>query len=123
MENLFHPESCIIHSGVIFVLPESPEGGSVGVVKNLSYMAHVTIETNTRPVHDILKNKINHLSENMSEVISEELFGKVKVIVNGCWVGTTDEPFELYSILRIRNTKQLLIFIQALFSTLRTKKS
>ena len=101
---------------------ESPEGGSVGVVKNLSYMAHVTIETNTRPVHDILKNKINHLSENMNEVNSEELFGKVKVIVNGCWVGTTDEPFELYSYLKDKKYKAIINIYTSIVFDIKNKE-
>ena len=31
---------------------ETPEGASVGVVKNLSYMCHLTIPSNSGPIHE-----------------------------------------------------------------------
>ena len=35
-----------------FLCPaETPEGASVGIVKNLSYMTHVTIYSNSLPLH------------------------------------------------------------------------
>jgi DNA-directed RNA polymerase II subunit RPB2 len=36
-----------------FVCPvETPEGASVGVVKNLSYMTHLTIQSNSNPIYE-----------------------------------------------------------------------
>ena len=32
---------------------ESPEGQSVGVVKNLAYMAHITIPSLSQPIYDV----------------------------------------------------------------------
>ena len=40
---------------------ETPEGGSVGVVKNLSYMAHITIKSNTEPITDLIKKFITQI--------------------------------------------------------------
>ena len=37
-----------------FICPaETPEGGSVGVVKNLSYMAHITVGSSVLPLHNL----------------------------------------------------------------------
>ena len=42
-----------------FLCPaETPEGQSVGVVKNLSYMTHVTIDSNSSPIYDCIYPKI-----------------------------------------------------------------
>jgi DNA-directed RNA polymerase II subunit RPB2 len=38
-----------------FICPaETPEGGSVGVVKNISYMAHITIPSSSDSLYDIV---------------------------------------------------------------------
>ena len=34
---------------------ETPEGAPVGVVKNLSYLAHMTIRSNSKPIYDIVE--------------------------------------------------------------------
>jgi DNA-directed RNA polymerase II subunit RPB2 len=83
---------------------ESPEGGSVGVVKNLSYLAHITIKSNSMPIIDILKNKIQWL-ENLK---SEDLFDQVKVILNGCWLGIVKEAYELYTFLKQTKYKGII---------------
>ena len=45
-----------------FICPvETPEGQSVGVVKNLSYMTHVTISSNTEPIYEYIQT-INRYS-------------------------------------------------------------
>ena len=36
---------------------ETPEGGSVGVVKNLSYMTHVTILSNSNALYDFIPRR------------------------------------------------------------------
>ena len=42
-----------------FICPaESPEGQSVGVVKNIAYMAHITIGSLTSPIYDVIKDNI-----------------------------------------------------------------
>ena len=37
---------------------ETPEGGSIGVVKNLSYLATVTIESDSQPIREYINNEI-----------------------------------------------------------------
>ena len=105
-----------------FICPaESPEGGSVGVVKNLSYMAHVTIATNTQPILDLIENKIDLLKEN-TNFESEKLFGKVKVILNGCWIGTTDNPYELYTYLKDKKYKAIINIYTSIIFDIKNKK-
>ena len=75
---------------------ETPEGQSVGVVKNLSYMTHITIGSDSEPIYEYLKNKVIEFG-NLSDV---ELHKKVKVFVNGMWVGVSDDAYELYMDLK-----------------------
>ena len=80
-----------------FLCPaETPEGQSVGIVKNLSYMTHITIYSNVEPLYDYVKSQMidfNQLKPN-------EIFNKVKIFINGCWVGISNEPYELYCDLK-----------------------
>ena len=75
---------------------ESPEGGSVGVVKNLGYLTHITIKSNINIVYDVLEGKI----ENIENFKPKELFNYVKVIINGNWVGIVKEPLKVYQYLK-----------------------
>jgi DNA-directed RNA polymerase II subunit RPB2 len=83
---------------------ESPEGPSVGVVKNISYLTHITIKSSSKPIIDILNNKIIKI-EDLTPV---ELHNKVKIILNGCWMGVTKEPFKLYNYLKDKKYKGII---------------
>lgn len=81
-----------------FLCPaETPEGHSVGIVKNLSYMTSITLPSNSDPIYDYIESYLIKLDEVSTPY---ELFGKVKVFVNGCWKGVTDNPLELYEELK-----------------------
>jgi DNA-directed RNA polymerase II subunit RPB2 len=76
-----------------FLCPaETPEGASVGVVKNLSYMSHITIPSNSSPIHEYILPYIIPLSE----LPAQELDNYVKIFVNGAWIGISKEPVKLY---------------------------
>jgi len=76
-----------------FLCPaETPEGQSIGVVKNISYMGHITIPTNSSSLYEYVSPHI--LS--VDDAKPHELFGKVKVFVNGCWVGIAKSPIAFY---------------------------
>ena len=80
-----------------FLCPaETPEGQSVGVVKNLSYMAHVTIPSNSVSLYEITEEYITPLSD----MKPFECFNKVKVFINGAWIGITDDPIKLFATMK-----------------------
>ena len=90
-----------------FLCPaETPEGGSVGIVKNLSYMAHITISSNSNGLYDYILPLISNIDNFKDD--SNSLFDKVKVFINGCWVGITDEPIELYENLKNKKYKGII---------------
>ena len=81
-----------------FICPaETPEGQSVGVVKNISYLSHITIKSQIEPILNILKDKIIKLDD---KITFEKLFDKVKVFVNGCWIGIAKNPTKLFKKLK-----------------------
>ena len=92
---------------------ETPEGGSVGIVKNLSYMTHITIPNNSKPLYDY----INPMIKQLSECSNKELFDSVKVFINGLWIGITDDPETLYHDLKMKKTSGIInIYTSIIFN-------
>lgn len=88
-----------------FICPaETPEGASVGVVKNIAYMTHITIPSNSTLIYMILNGKIQEIDT----MQPNDVYNKVKVFVNGCWVGITEEPMKLYEFLKDKKYKGIL---------------
>jgi DNA-directed RNA polymerase beta subunit/intein/homing endonuclease len=83
---------------------ETPEGQSIGVVKNISYMAHITIPTNSSSLYEYVKPFL----VSVNDTNSENLYKKVKVFVNGCWLGITETPIELYSDMKDKKYKGII---------------
>ena len=98
---------------------ETPEGQSVGIVKNLSYMAHITIHSNSLSLYDyIMPNIINISDINLSN----ELYSKVKVFINGSWVGITNEAEELYISLKEKKYKGIINIYTSIIFDYRNKE-
>jgi DNA-directed RNA polymerase II subunit RPB2 len=79
-----------------FLCPaETPEGLSVGVVKNLSFMTTVSIYSDSSPIYDIIHGDIIPI-ESYSLPIQETN----KVFVNGAWIGHCENPHALFLKLK-----------------------
>lgn len=88
-----------------FLCPaETPEGQSIGIVKNISYMAHLTIPTNSEPLYNYILPHITHVDD----CEPNELDEKVKVFINGSWQGVTMKPLELYKQLKDMKYKGII---------------
>ena len=89
-----------------FLCPaETPEGQSIGIVKNLSYLTHVTIPTSSAPVRQYVLPYMTRV-EDITE--TTELYSKAKVFVNGAWLGVTDNPFELYADMKDKKYRGII---------------
>ena len=76
------------HYGIICPA-ETPEGQSVGIVKNLSLMAHITIPSGT----DVIISCLEELNIIKLETLRPlETSRYVKIFVNGNWLGIHKEP-------------------------------
>ena len=90
-----------------FLCPaETPEGQSVGVVKNLSYMTHMTIYSNSLPLYEYILPNIKKIED--EDLTPESIYDKVKVFINGAWVGITLNPEELYISLKDKKHKGII---------------
>jgi DNA-directed RNA polymerase II subunit RPB2 len=88
-----------------FLCPaETPEGQSVGIVKNLSYMAHVTIQSHSHSLYEYVEPYIDNI-ETLSPI---DLFDKVKVFINGAWIGVAKSPVDLYLFLKDKKQKGII---------------
>jgi DNA-directed RNA polymerase II subunit RPB2 len=75
---------------------ETPEGASVGVVKNMALSCHITGYADVQPVVDILRNDDVEL---LSELDTDELFGKTQIFINGNWMYVTQKPKKIVDLL------------------------
>jgi len=88
-----------------FLCPaETPEGQSVGIVKNLAYMTHITIYSDSLPLYEYIMPNVVPIDS----ITSVELYKKTKVFINGAWVGISDEPQELYLMLKDKKYKGII---------------
>ena len=100
-----------------FLCPaETPEGASVGIVKNLSYLTHVNIHSNSNGLYDYIMPLIHSL--NSIENNHNKIFNNTKVFINGSWVGITENPIELYNDLKDKKYKGIInIYTSIVFDT------
>lgn len=78
---------------------ETPEGVSVGLVKNLSIIASITIASNSNNIRNILRDETDLELFNIDNI---EGFAKnCKVFVNGDLIGFHKDPIVLYKYVKI----------------------
>ena len=88
-----------------FLCPaETPEGGSIGVVKNISYMTHVTIHSNPVSLH----KHIDEYIERIETLTPCETYNQVRVFINGIWVGITKDPVRLYNEFKLKKQRGVI---------------
>ena len=100
-----------------FLCPaETPEGQSVGVVKNLAYLAHITINSNSSGLYDYILPIIQSLDTYNGSYKDLDEFAKV--FINGSWVGFTSEPEKVYVILKDKKYKGIInIYTSIIFNS------
>ena len=85
-------------------LVETPEGQSIGIIKTLTYLGHITIPTNSAPLYEYTKEYIIPLEE----LEHEETHNKVKVFINGCWTGIAKDPKKFYEEIKEKKYKGII---------------
>ena len=101
-----------------FLCPaETPEGQSVGVVKNLAYMTCITGYSDSNCIYDYIMPEIVDINDNTKDI--SFYHNKTKIILNGRWLGVTSEPLTLYQNLKEKKYKGLIhIYTSITFNTL-----
>lgn len=88
-----------------FLCPaETPEGQSIGCVKSISCLGHVTIPTNSSSLYTYVDEYVIKLDD----VKASDLYEKVKVFINGAWVGIAKDPVELYNEMKSKKHKGII---------------
>ena len=77
---------------------ETPEGGSVGIVKNMALTTHITIETDPTSIYDFC-NEYGVVS--LEDINPMDIVHSVKVFINGNWIGQSFTPNDLVHKLRV----------------------
>ena len=94
---------------------ETPEGGSVGLVKNLAIMSYITVGSNT----DSITKMFNNMEEviNVNGVSIEDVYDKVKIFVNGTFNYITENVKGVYSkLLHAKRTGFINIYTSVSFN-------
>jgi DNA-directed RNA polymerase II subunit RPB2 len=88
---------------------ETPEGGSIGIVKNMALMCQITIPCSSEPI----KSFLDEFGVTSLEGIQpSDIFDSVKVFVNGDWYGQSFDPKNLVDKLKaLRRTGAINPFI------------
>jgi DNA-directed RNA polymerase beta subunit/intein/homing endonuclease len=94
---------------------ETPEGSSIGLVKNLSSHTHITIPGNSSSLYEYVRPYVTLVED---AVTPRELYGKAKVFINGVWMGVVKSSTEggrpemdaiaLYKSLKDKKSKGII---------------
>ena len=76
---------------------ETPEGGSIGIVKNMALTCQITIPSSSDPIKACL-DEFGVIS--LEGVKASDIFDSVKVFVNGDWYGQSLQPKVLVDNLK-----------------------
>eukprot|EP00041_Stephanoeca_diplocostata_P005102 m.56360 g.56360 ORF g.56360 m.56360 type:complete len:1192 (-) comp15578_c1_seq5:179-3754(-) len=99
---------------------ETPEGQAVGLVKNLSLMAYVTVGSSAGPVLEFLEE---FATENLDEITPSAIKDSTKIFVNGCWVGLHREPENLTTtMLRLRREVDVIASEVSIYRDINAKE-
>ena len=92
-----------LHTSQYFYIccAESPEGSSIGLVKNLALSSTVTIESSKEPLLHILKSKIRFIEH--LEYLNSDC---VKVFINGDWIGICEKEKSLEIVNYVRKLRR-----------------
>jgi len=87
---------------------ETPEGAACGLVKNLALMAFVSVGSNPTFLIGILEDLGVERLENLEPSIGASSAKRVKVFVNGNWIGLSSDADDLVaSVLNLRRKMEI----------------
>ena len=84
---------------------ETPDGGNIGIKKHLSVMGHVTFGCPAQPIIDL---SYEFGVQPISSLHANTIAHKVKVFVNGRWIGIHHHPKEFVTLLRLYRRNALI---------------
>ena len=88
-------------SSFMYICPhESPEGASIGVVKNLALTSQVTFSSNEKPILNILFGQLKNNLKNIEDIDICDIKKNTKIFLNGNWIAITSDPKYIYTQMK-----------------------
>ena len=85
---------------------ETPEGQSVGIVKNISVMCEITLPSSVSVVIHHIKNYITELKDINIYLINKS--EQTKIFINGNWLGYTELPKDLIDSFKTKRQSGII---------------
>lgn len=104
----------------MYVCPhESPEGGSIGVVKNLALSTQLTFASSNEPLLNLLYNQLKDNLVKTEDVDISKIKNSTKIFLNGDWIAVTNDPKYIYRQLhKKRLDKEINIYTSIVWNVL-----
>ena len=97
-----HPTQCFFIDII-----ESPEGKSIGIVKNLALLANITTGCNPILVREIVE-KCDNFCVIDEDFFEDDNYNMYKIYINGAMIGLTSDPHDFYE--ELLNYKKACMF-------------
>lgn len=97
---LFKPHRLHLHQWGMICPYETPDGESIGYLKNLAILTRITSEIPKKDILDALMYSKMMVPLEMCSVVYVVYPAMCKIFVNGGWVGYTDNPVDLNAYMK-----------------------
>jgi len=77
---------------------ETPEGQSVGIVKNLSMICEITNYSKSDSIHHLIKHHVIKFKQ--LDLLAVNKFNYTKLFINGNWIGFCEQPDKIMESLK-----------------------
>jgi len=84
---------------------ESPDGASIGLLKNFAILAHVTFDIPVESIKECLKE---HGMLDIKDVAVPEVKNMTKILVNSNWIGVCRDAPQMYKLLKLFKRNALI---------------
>ena len=103
----------------VICAPETPEGGSIGLVKNLAVSTYVTKYSSVSPIIKIIRPFVQFVYNEDTKTFLEfeEIKNKTKVLINGDWIGVSINSYDLFKFLKSQKRLGVInIYVSIIFN-------
>jgi DNA-directed RNA polymerase II subunit RPB2 len=85
---------------------ETPEGSNIGMVKNLAILTRISTSVSPKIILEFVKD-LDYIIK-IQDTVPELISGLTKIFINGDWIGCTDQPHKLMTLLKEFRRKSVI---------------
>tara|TARA_B100000401_G_scaffold438429_1_gene387043 strand:+ start:8560 stop:12075 length:3516 start_codon:yes stop_codon:yes gene_type:complete len=101
---------------------ETPEGPSVGIVKNLAYMALITVNSYSGCLLEHCVDSMVNINDLNIGEDNSQVFKYAKLLINGNFVGLVKDAFKLYTELKEKKRRNIINIYTSIVFDYKTKE-